>query len=176
MTVTVLSGEFSPGAEPLWRYLDLAKLTVLLANEALFFASLKELDDPWEGEMPRELSDRLDDVVTKQVRQFFREAYMQEYQLTAGEAASEAEADEAWERSNEESPRQTMADFLRDTTYVCSWYQNAHESMAMWDLYAGRGAGVAIRTSVESRKHALGSAERAVEIGRVRYQHFDSTD
>jgi hypothetical protein len=37
----------------IWRYMDLTRFVLLLTRGSLFFASLSQLDDPYEGYMPR---------------------------------------------------------------------------------------------------------------------------
>ena len=36
----------------LWRYLDVAKLADLLVTKSLYFPTLAQLSDPWEGTLP----------------------------------------------------------------------------------------------------------------------------
>ena len=57
MTANILPGEFAPDIQaPLWRYMNLAKLTLLVSNTELFFAPIHTLEDPWEGEIPVDLA------------------------------------------------------------------------------------------------------------------------
>src|ERR1700691_4193240 len=37
---------------------------------------------------------------------------------------------------------------IRDNSYVNCWHQAPYESAAMWDLYADRGLGVAVKSTV----------------------------
>jgi hypothetical protein len=43
----------------------------------------------------------------------------------------------------------------RDLWYVNCWHVNDHESAAMWELYAGRGAGLAVQTSYKALKESI---------------------
>ena len=44
--------------QKIWRYMDLTRFLLLLARGSLFFASLSQLDDPYEGYMPRDVYKR----------------------------------------------------------------------------------------------------------------------
>jgi len=46
-----LTGPYAFGSEPIWRHLDLAKLTMLLTREELWFSRLDALVDPHEGHL-----------------------------------------------------------------------------------------------------------------------------
>lgn len=57
--------------------------------------------------------------------------------------------------------------------FVNCWHSNNHESAAMWDLYAKKDSGIAIRTTVGQLKASfLGASE--FYIGKVNYVDFST--
>jgi len=59
----------------------------------------------------------------------------------------------------------------RGFLFVNCWHANQYESAAMWDLYASRQAGVAIRTTVGILKQSIRCAAN-VFLGAVRYADY----
>ena len=68
--------------------------------------------------------------------------------------------------------KQSLARF-RKRAFASCWHMNDHESAAMWDLYARRNAGVAIRTSIKSLKNSLVCTEELF-VGRVNYKDYSA--
>ena len=66
--------------------------------------------------------------------------------------------------------KSTLTNFTKRTFASC-WHMNDHESAAMWDLYARRDAGVAIKTSIESLKRSL-ICQEELFVGQVRYEDY----
>lgn len=63
------------------------------------------------------------------------------------------------------------ADIQRGFLFVNCWHANEYESAAMWELYASRQAGVAIRTTVGDLKRSILSSGD-VHISAVRYEDY----
>lgn len=100
--------------EPLWRYFKTERFLELLQSNYLYFASVRQFDDPFEGAvavLPPGFS--VDPRYTE---------------LEFGEKAFEE---------------------LRRLTKVSCWHRASYESEAMWQLYAGSGKGVAVRTNAD---------------------------
>ncbi len=57
----------------------------------------------------------------------------------------------------------------RARVLLSCWYQNEHESAAMWRIYLSADEGVAIRTSATRLQSALSSANVPLYFGKVRY-------
>ncbi|WP_296187819.1 hypothetical protein [Pseudomonas sp. UBA1879] len=74
-----------------------------------------------------------------------------------------------YESSNPET-REVQA-IRRGFLFVNCWHANEHESAAMWDLYATRHAGVAIKTTIGSLKNSI-IAPGEIFIGAVRYEDY----
>jgi hypothetical protein len=65
--------------------------------------------------------------------------------------------------------------FFRDTTLINSWHINNEESAAMWDLYSGKNAGVAIQSTYRRLSECFeGNQEDPIFIGMVSYIDFKS--
>lgn len=60
---------------------------------------------------------------------------------------------------------------IRSRLYLSCWHLNTVESPAMWDLYASRGAGVAIQTTVGRVKTSVDQRANYF-IGSVSYVNF----
>ena len=61
---------------------------------------------------------------------------------------------------------------FRDSTYVCCWHANEHESEAMWRLYCGNEAGIAIQTTYSNLANLIKS-EHEIYIGLVKYIDYE---
>src|ERR1700722_864548 len=67
---------------------------------------------------------------------------------------------------------------VRDNSYVNCWHEASYESAAMWDLYANRGLGVAVKSTVGRLNDTLTANladDRELVYGtRVRYIDYQS--
>lgn len=116
----------------IWRYMDFAKFVALLETQSLFFVRVSYLDDPFEGSYP--------------VSQPPLERLLG--MLPAGALPDGATV----------SPSPGLEDswkVMRNWALVSCWHAVAHESTAMWKLYAPTSAGVAIRSTVGRLRQAL---------------------
>ena len=64
---------------------------------------------------------------------------------------------------------------------VSCWHEMDHESEAMWRLYAGRGSGIAVKTTFESLMESLAPGwiddpHPTTMAGRVSYVDYDTDD
>jgi streptogramin lyase len=107
----------------IWRYVDLPRLVTMLETRAVFFARLDALRDQFEGSLP--LRDGTDVGLDE---------------ITAGGL------DPEHTRYFLKLHREGLAIF-RPRALVSCWHINDYESMAMWELYAQSGSGIAIRSS-----------------------------
>ena len=62
-----------------------------------------------------------------------------------------------------------MLHYLRAYTYINCWYLSEHESAAMWRLYGGAEAGIAIRSTYSRLQHAFRDVVEPVHVGLVQY-------
>ena len=125
----------------IWRYLDLAKYVGLLSR-GLFFALPSALRhvDPWEGSWGElDFIESLDTTV---------------HASLDGVAQWQAALQIRYEK--------------QDHFGISCWHESSTESAALWQLYAPRGLGVAVKSSRAKVQAALGN--RTVEIRRIDYQ------
>src|ERR1700694_1250808 len=54
----------------IWKYLDLAKLVSMLSSKALYFAPPSELNDPYEGYLPRSHVEAHEEIAHNILAQF----------------------------------------------------------------------------------------------------------
>ena len=124
----------------IWRYCDLVGFMSLLQRQALFFARADRLGDPFEGSLPtRNVEQRRAELVELEIPEEAHGSFGEIYQM--------------------------MPLF----TFVNCWHMNDSESAAMWQLYADRGKGIAIRSTFARLKRSLGQASEPVELGLVQY-------
>lgn len=130
-----------------WRYVDLAKLLSLLQHRSLWFSRADQLGDPHEGSLGRV------------------SASLREQQYRSAEWGPSVTPDVV-EQVISSGPVLTRG-FTRHTFVNC-WHMNESESAAMWQIYGGAGAPVAIRSTFERLCSSL-RGEEPTYVGQVRY-------
>lgn len=130
-----------------WRYVDLAKLLSLLQQRSLWFSRADQLGDPHEGSLGRV------------------SATLRGQQYRSAEWGPSA-APDIVERLISNGPALTQG-FTRHTFVNC-WHMNESESVAMWQIYGGAGAPVAIRSTFKRLCSSL-RGEVPTYVGEVRY-------
>lgn len=157
--------ELPPKSSRLWRYLDFPKFVALLRDRALFFSRADCLGDRFE--LAKGLLQR------KQTWDEYHLDWFREVLRNPPPGASWPTTDEAVEKRAQELLRQLEAGGLHDLrrTYVSCWHENDTESEALWRLYCGADAGVALQATVGSVLEALRDFPD-IAIGRVRYIDF----
>ncbi len=116
----------------IWRYMDFTKLVALLETRTLFFPRVSALEDPFEGAFPRTqpLLERMLSILPVRLPP---DAVVH---MSPG--------------------LETIGVTLRKWTYVSCWHISAHESAAMWKLYAPTSAAIAVQSTVGRLRAALG--------------------
>ncbi len=147
--------------------MDLTRLVLLLTNRALYFAPLSDLDDPYEGYLPRHDTQALSESLLGGDPAFVR-------QVMAG--ASRSERRHIEDRLSEV---QRISSFRenRSKCGVNCWHANDYESEAMWRLYSALGSGVAIESTLGRLRDVLadpGLACLGIKIQQVLYRDFDT--
>ena len=136
-----------------WRYVDFPKLASLLQTKRLVFPTVDRIasGDPWEGALGVK--------------------NLEEVQTRIGRADSQTGRDEII------SGVQQAARRLRSRYAVSCWHMNDAESVAMWQLYAARGSGIAIQTTVGQLVDALQVEDNKYAarswFGEVTYRDYD---
>jgi len=150
----------------LWRYMDFTKFVSILSKRELFFASPTLFNDQLEGSVTRlTLKNRVSNT-----RKFIDKIVGE----TNGDPVTEAIWDAITEKSSKETSKSIQAN--KRTLFFSCWHMNSYESAAMWDLYlASKGAGIAIRTSLESFKLSFSDTRERIWMGAIQYydQHTD---
>jgi hypothetical protein len=147
----------------IWRYIDLPRLVAMLDERALFFARLDTLADRFEGSFPARAED--DSALGAiGLSPDNREAIRQHLSLH----------------------RQALSNF-RPRALINCWHISEHESMAMWEIYARSGSGIAIRSTPGRLRASLdrpyvddaktmgkpGGPDAPMYVGAVRYLDYD---
>lgn len=114
-----------PDSATVWRYMTIDKFLYLLTESKLYFCRVDRLSDSWEGVWPVKF---IEVLRSDQVREEYRTLWQD---ITR------------WQK------------WLRGATYVNCWHLGEHESAAMWTLYAGYGASIAIRSRVSRLKEGI---------------------
>lgn len=155
-----------PSSEDLviWRYMDFIKFVALLETQSLFFVRIAHLDDPFEGSFPVSQSP-LDRFLGMLPHGVFPEG-------TTVTVSTSPGLEDHWK-------------VMRNWAIVTCWHAVAHESAAMWKLYAPTGGGVAIRSTVGRLRKALGAPSPPpsgffggdrYHIGMIDYIDFSSAN
>ena len=118
-----------PDDETLWRYMSTHKFASLLAEAALFFVRIDQLEDEYEGSAAKP----------------YRASRAKYNGKELNSCCFEALEIDLRER--------------RRFTLVNCWQRSTHESDAMWRLYCPDKEGIAVKTTVGSLKHSLLGAE-----------------
>lgn len=119
----------------IWRYMDLAKYLYFITHRSLFFVRADKLDDPFEGSFPKPDYQE-------------RQEYMNNLKLgdkpVPPELVEKMKADDAQNRRNEQKDN-----------FISCWCVDEDESMAMWEIYGGKGKSIAIQSTYEKLHQAL---------------------
>jgi hypothetical protein len=152
----------------IWRYVDLAKFTHMLATGALYFPCVTELKDPYEGYLPR-----------SHIEQLVR-GVLDEFRTTLDSIAAldptrdRAPLDDVFEKAQRKLDVPALRREATSRFGVSCWHINEHESEAMWQLYTAAGQGVAIESTKARLEAALGGD--GIIVDQVRYMDFDSDE
>jgi hypothetical protein len=123
--------------------MDISKLLDMLSRRCLFLSRLDLLGDPFEGS------------ITK-VNYYAREADLGKQELA--------------------DVIPVLADMKKKTiksTFVSCWYNDNHESEAMWKLYCPDNKGVAVQTSYKKLVESV-DYDNSLYIGVVRYIDYET--
>jgi hypothetical protein len=139
----------------LWRYLDLSHFLSLLNRQALYFASVIEFDDRWEGAIPAGSIEGLRRV-------------QRNYALEKRHISKEVDEEKAVYQLK------MALKMLQGVYGVNCWHMNEVESVAMWKLYTHGKDGVAIQTTVGRLKTCLSHEPRNIYIAQVHYHDHET--
>jgi hypothetical protein len=130
-----------------WHYMDFAKFVSVLEKSQLFFPTLRNLEDKFEGSITQADIDRRESFSN------YLKTILSDY-------------DDEQKRAKELKFRKR----LRSLVCVNCWHQNEDESAAMWKLYLKNNQGVAIRSTFKLLTESFNDYhENDVYVGRVFY-------
>lgn len=133
----------------IWRYMEFAKYVSVLQHGALFFPRASRLPDPFEGSYPTAtVSLRASELEASGVAEVARRAFLED--------------------------RATFFQWIRHRVLINSWHMCDYESEAMWQLYAGDGDAVCIKSTVGRLHKCIDQTDIDVYIGVVDYIDYDS--
>lgn len=154
-----------PVTKRLWRYTDVPKFVDLLTWRRLWLTNAEILaaDDPHEGLSAVQFPHRVWRSV-EEVPPVLREEILQSGRR-AGKSSEEAFRQ--WIMMQEQLCIMTRSG--RRDFYVNCWHAADHESAAMWKIYGGPGAGVAIVTNGQRLETSLAARSEKLYLGAVSY-------
>jgi hypothetical protein len=150
----------------IWRYLDLAKLVSMFSSKALYFASPSELNDPYEGYMPRSHVKAHEEIAANILAQL---RSTRDEVVARFPDRDRSIADAAVAKAESELNAPAMLKDVATRFGVNCWHKNEHESAAMWQLY---GNCVAVESTVPRLQRAF--SQDGINIDDVRYMDFDN--
>ena len=162
-----LAYEIPDAKAVLWRYMDFAKYVWLVQNRALYFASAKLFDDPFEGARGIQENKPKWDA-------YYYDFFKKIIAHPPGGSPSilppeQIEIDAKRLLDDFEN----LTNYCRESYYINCWHENSHESEAMWKLYSKDiSNAIAIQTTFENLYLAL-DRNPDIDIGRVNYIDFN---
>jgi len=130
--------------------MNLSQFLWMLNGKALYFATLSEFDDEWEGK-----------VTARFVESARQGGVARANKFGVPEKATEVGSLHVWSKTKQV---QKNGEAYR---YMC-WHENREESIAMWKLYTQGKDGVAIQTTIARMESCLSELPYA-GVGRVNY-------
>jgi hypothetical protein len=157
----------------IWRYVDFAKFTHMVATGTLYFPCVTELKDPYEGWMPRSHIKALTEM-NRGIVDGMERAYHDILAQLPIAARDRVPVDAIIADARRKLDLQSVLPEVNRKFGVSCWHINEHESEAMWQLYSAAGQGIAI----ESTKARLEDALKGdgIHVDHVRYMDFDTDE
>lgn len=138
----------------IWQYIDFTKLVSILERKELFFVRVDLVDDPFEGMLP----------------EFNRRERMATYKTKYPDRTEEQLQKTFHDIDNHRDELVRSGKIL-----INCWHMNHFESAAMWDLYAQRNSGIAIKTTYKRLKDSLDKdTPDLIKFGLVKYIDFET--
>jgi len=152
----------------LWRFMDFTKFVSLLKDKSLFFTRADKFEDPFEGAKGLlKNKPKWDSFYKKHMIEAIR-TVPGGSNLNKSDKELLSEALKLVDSLNQIGKRQVQE------TFINCWYENAHESEAMWKLYTSTlEQGIAIKTTYKRLYKAL-HRDPSIYIGHVNYIDYES--
>lgn len=137
--------------QKIWRYMDFTKFLDILDKSELFFPSIEQLGDPFEGSYPKpNITFRKENPEVFFKKELLDDKYKVDY----------------------EKILKNFTRLWRSLFVVSCWNNSEHDSAALWQLYSSDSEGIAIQTTIERLKRSLKEEEQDISIGEVKYLDF----
>src|SRR3984893_2380092 len=155
----------------LWRYMDIGKYLDLITTSRLWFTRVSEFQkiDPYEAALTKYDEDKTTKIVEAKSNEELKEILMQYGETGISNLLEQFPDKSMYFFQLLYLSRLPHVHLNAYTHSVSCWHENPTESDAMWALYAGRDAGIAIKITVTRVLEAFGSAERTMSIAKVTY-------
>lgn len=136
----------------IWRYIDFTQFISLLEKESLWFSSIDQFIDPYEGTIPPKVE--------------------KEFAKLQGEDIKNIEHI----NQNNSSAILSGLGAYKYFTYANCWHINATESAGMWEMYREAGKEIAIKSNIEYIQDAIKFDDQEIKYGMVEYRDFDNIE
>jgi len=139
-----------PNGTIIWRYMDFTKFVDILDKRKLFFSSIEQLNDPFEGSFPKASID----FIKNNILSLFDKDFINNHTIT------EDIAIQAFSKS---------ARLWRNWAHVCCWNIGKVESEALWRIYCSGREGIAIQSTIGRFKESIRKETQDIYIGKIHY-------
>lgn len=149
----------------IWRYMSFEKFIWLLETRSLYFCSIEALaaHDPYEG--------LYSDVNTFYEKTSWETLEPVQRHLVGGHLKGGQKEYEQFQTMLKTA--HSVIKEHRKITYANCWHRQAHESVAMWKLYAGNNKGIAIQAKIKGLIASLEDyKDLEIFIGNVHYKDY----
>lgn len=126
----------------LWRYQNFPKFADLIQNKKLFFSSVKQFDDPWEG-FPSKNNSNPERIIRVRKNSDKKDEISEEFEFVKAKDFFGNQHESVAEMSIKSAIN------LRKTFFVNCWHMNDDESDSQWKIYGTDPCSLAIVSSFE---------------------------
>ena len=135
-----------------WRFLDFTKLYSLLDKEKLHFSRVDQLNDRFEGSIPKS---------------------KKQFRITQHFEHLKGVVPDSIIKMLENSP--PLLYTFRKLVYICSFHLNEYESAALWKIYLKSNEGVVFQTTIKNLKNSFNCDDKYnVLLSDVEYIDYSS--
>jgi hypothetical protein len=148
--------------------MDLAKFISLLSNKALYFASPKKFNDPYDCDLPKSHYQALDDE-----HENWKKRQLQEFEEKVPNFKNTLQYDQIIQTMNKMPSTEKLNESVKEKFCVSCWHINDYENEALWKIYTNQGEGIAIETTDVKLKESFITTKN-IHCDKVRYEDFDT--
>ncbi len=167
----------------IWRYMDVSRFLSLLTESTLYFPTVFQLADPYEGIEVQQ--GEFAAIFYRQAAEASKTMPIEDAALRLvamgpeGHATRVAIVEAMKDRTDEENaniarvlPKQQslLQQLHRSWSVVSCWHINNSQSAAMWELYCKSGEGIAIRSTVGALCSSIHNYGKDLTVSTVKYR------